>query len=128
MYNTPAKVAHMGSSTILGLFLCSNCFYVVSCNVLDGLNFTSDPFLITLKVSTEIYTIPDIIVFCGNFPNVDTEAFVRDMHSADFHSIFYINDLNLKLNMFNKLLIDRHAPVKQVKFRKNKGLRLYKPN
>lgn len=57
---------------------------------------------------------------CRDFSQFNSEDFLSDMRGLDWGNLLVSNDINVKVNTFNKLLLDslnKHAPFKRVLFR-----------
>lgn len=67
--------------------------------------------------------IPRVVRFvtCRDFKNFDEELFLEDLLSAGLEAIYYINDIDHKVAIFNKVLtdlFDKYAPVRTMRMTK----------
>lgn len=112
------------SAAILDLCITSSSLLVSVCRVHEDLDFTSDHYLIDLEISNVKSIVKDKYIYSRSLKNIDANNFYQDLHNLPFSDIFYINDLNLKLDTFNKLILnlfDIHAPLKRIKIVANKN-------
>ena len=59
-----------------------------------------------------------------DFKHFNHEAFYADLLGVPFHTIFYINNVNLKLDTFNAYIInlfDTHAPIREARITRKKA-------
>lgn len=109
------------SMSLLDLFICDSTIDVESCDILDNLNIESDHFatLLSIKGCAEPERLK--YIYARNIRNLNREAFIVDLQSAPFSNLFYINNLNQKVEFFNQLIIElfnTHAPL--VKYKLNR--------
>lgn len=76
-----------------------------------------------IKCTLNVATAPKIPIFktIRDFKNFNNENFLADLYAIPFHNIFYIHDVNNKLEFFNRnflQLIDSHAPLRQIRITK----------
>lgn len=108
--------------SLLDLFLCTESIDVMSCVVLDSTGITSDHSFVVLTILENCNVIHEKIVTVRDYKNINDCHFNDDLMALPFYDIFYTNELDIKLNVFNRLLLllfDKHAPFKTFRVSKN---------
>lgn len=113
--NEPTRITNT-SKKLLDIIGCSNNVPIKSSgvqksNVADHCLIHCDLTLKKPKIDPFLYTFRD-------FRNFDRVLFDRDIQGLDFSSIFLETDIDVKLSIFNQMILNLfyyHAPIKTVK-------------
>lgn len=80
-----------------------------------------DHDLVILRLATPGHASKPIYMNTRVFKNFNTEALLRDLQEIPFHIIYYTDDIDEKLQLFNfylTSLFDLHAPFERIKITK----------
>lgn len=120
--NEPTRVGN-NTSSLLDLMISSEECSVVQCTVDCSFNI-SDHFVIKLVLNLKVYKPPPLFYTYRDYKRINHEQFLVDLYNTPFHNVFYIRDVDSKLEKFNDLLIDlfnKHAPERTVRITKKKA-------
>ena len=110
--NEPTRVGPT-SATLLDLFICSDHINVLNCSVKDLPNL-SDHSLVSCVISCKVDGPSELFYTYRNFKHFNREHFYQDLLLVNFDQIFYIDDIDIKVSVFNELLLNlfnRYAPL-----------------
>lgn len=113
----PTRISHTTSS-LLDLFLCSDSIKIENCEVLENSDIASDHNLVILTVANNTIHIQEIKLNVRNLKKINGNNFNEDLlKSPLWDAMLYLNDMDIKLNIFNNILIslfDKYAPLKVI--------------
>ncbi|XP_050309050.1 uncharacterized protein LOC126745322, partial [Anthonomus grandis grandis] len=110
-------------STLLDVIFVSNVLLVSNKGVLSA-DAVSDHKIIYCELNLAKINCSQKIVRYRCFKNFNVYNFNADMHNLPWDNIFYENDINMKISMFNNFILtlfDRHAPVRESRITKPKA-------
>lgn len=108
------------SCTLIDVFVISDSKLVQEIEVLDGHNLADHDIINCKLLFTKKKTEP-IIKTYRNFRNFNYESFNHDLQLLDLDHIFYLQDVDQKLEYFNdciQSLFNKHAPLKTARLTK----------
>lgn len=110
--NEPTRIGTT-SATILDLIFCSDNLNVTNSSVIDLPNM-SDHNVVLCDIDTNEITSPPFLRTYRSYKYFNPDNFYRDLQLANIEQIFYVADLDIKLETFNSLILnvfDKHAPL-----------------
>lgn len=120
--NEPTRIGN-NTLSILDLMISSEECSVVNSSVDLSVNI-SDHLLTKLELNFKVDKPPPFHYTYRDYNKINNETFLHDLYNIPFNDIFYIRDVNSKLDKFNKFIIElfnKHAPAKTVKITKKKA-------
>nr|CAH7733641.1 unnamed protein product [Callosobruchus chinensis] len=121
MITEPTRIT-LQSESLIDVLL-SNCNTLVETTFVDSVSF-SDHDCVCGILNCEKPTIEPKIITYRDFKNFNEDEFINDLNNANLDSIFYIYDIDEKVNSFCEMLLrifDKHIPLKTVKVTKKRA-------
>lgn len=125
MHQVINEATHIGANSaasLIDVILCTNPALVVSTGV-GGIDL-SDHELIYCSISCQKPKIEPFYYTYRDFKNFNEQLFYQDLQLLPLHSIYLVNDVDLKVDILNQYLLtlfDRHIPLKTVRITKSKA-------
>lgn len=110
------------SASLLDVILCNNVNVVSSVKV-GGLDISNHD-LIACQILVNQSKILPVFITYRDFKYFNENEFYQDLQGVPLHEIFYMNNIDVKVNHFTQLLIDlfnKHVPLRTVRISKNKA-------
>lgn len=123
LINEPTRIS-LNKSSLLDIIVCSSGVEISDSGVNNFNNLRTDHELIYCNIKKCKQKISHYIKTYRDFRNFDYNLFSTDLQMLPFNEIFYINSIEQKLILFNKLIImlfNEHAPFKTVRCTKPKA-------
>ena len=120
--NEPTRITST-TSTLLDPIFVSNKDLVAEAGTVNA-DVISDHRLVLCKLNLKIKKFKQKTVTYRDFSNFDHQDFLRDLQILPWHEFLRENDVNNKIDMFNKFLLNTfniHAPLKTVRVSKPKA-------
>lgn len=111
------------SATLIDLILCSN-MDLVQNSAVDHTFDASDHFLIKCQLKLESLKPQPFFATYRDFRHFDRAAFYRDLQNVPFDDIYYMPNIDQKVNTFNFYLLELfnlHAPLRTSRITKRKA-------
>lgn len=114
--NEPTRICK-DSVTLIDLVIVNENLEVSNCNVYDASTVT-DHCVVACNVHLPVGRGARVPGVFRDFAALDLDHFYNDLAGIPFHSIYYMNDINDKINCFNNylsVLMDKHVPLKTIR-------------
>lgn len=113
----------LNNATLIDLIVCSN-VDMIGDSCVDHEFDVSDHFLIKCKLNLESIKPRPFFKTCRDYRNFDRMAFNGDLQNVPFDNIYYLNDIDEKINLLNFYILelfDLHAPLRTFRITKKRA-------
>lgn len=116
----PTRITPESSSTI-DLIFTSDCDSICDSGVVSSDPIICDHEATFVSINCDNFKYKPVYRYVRDFKNMDMIQFEEDLSNVDFHPMYYMADINQKLEYFNYKInetFNKHAPLRCIKFRK----------